>query len=79
MDYYKTYAPVVKWFAIRLMIIFRILFSLSLRQAGFITTYPQLLLELTSAWNFHKVSILPKRQKQGSEYLVNKMTSIDFK
>ena len=32
MTYYDTYAPVVTWFAIRLLIVFGILFSWSLRQ-----------------------------------------------
>ena len=41
MTYYDTYAPVITWFAIRLMIVFRILFSWSLRQVDFVMAYPQ--------------------------------------
>jgi hypothetical protein len=41
MNYYETYAPVVSWFAIRLMIIFGIDFNWSLRQVDFIMAYPQ--------------------------------------
>ncbi len=41
MNYYETYAPVVTWFAIRLMIIFGIIFQCSLRQVDFIMVYPQ--------------------------------------
>jgi hypothetical protein len=41
MNYYETYAPVVSWFAIRLMIIFGILFDWSLRQVDFIMAYSQ--------------------------------------
>ncbi len=41
MNYYKTYAPVVTWFAIRLMIVFGILFQWSLQQVDFIMAYPQ--------------------------------------
>ena len=41
MNYFETYAPVVTWFAIRLMIIFGIIFSWSLRQVDFVMAYPQ--------------------------------------
>ena len=46
MNYYETYAPVVTWFAIRLMIIFGILFQWSLRQVDFIMAYPQAPIEM---------------------------------
>ena len=46
MNYYETYAPVVTWFAIRLMIIFGILFHWSLRQVDFIMAYPQAPIEM---------------------------------
>ena len=46
MTYYDTYAPVVTWFAIRLMIVFGILFSWSLRQADFVMAYPQAPIEM---------------------------------
>ncbi len=41
MNYFKTYAPVVTWFAIRLMIIFGIIFGWALRQVDFVMAYPQ--------------------------------------
>jgi hypothetical protein len=41
MNYFETYAPVVTWFAIRLIIIMAILFTLSLRQIDFVQAYPQ--------------------------------------
>jgi hypothetical protein len=40
-NYYKTYAPVVTWFAIRLLIVFGILFNWALRQVDFVMAYPQ--------------------------------------
>jgi hypothetical protein len=46
MNYYKTYAPVVTWFAIRLMIVFGILFQWSLRQVDFVMAYPQAPIEM---------------------------------
>jgi hypothetical protein len=46
MNYYETYAPVVTWFAIRLMIKFDILFQWSLRQVDFIMAYPQAPIEM---------------------------------
>jgi hypothetical protein len=41
MNYYETYAPVVTWFAIRLIIMFGIIFHWTLRQVDFIMAYPQ--------------------------------------
>jgi hypothetical protein len=41
MNYFETYAPVVTWFAVRLMIIFGIIFSWSLCQVDFVMAYPQ--------------------------------------
>ena len=46
MTYYDTYAPVVTWFAIRLMIVFGILFSWSLLQVDFVMAYPQAPIEM---------------------------------
>ena len=46
MNYYETYAPVVTWFAIRLMIIFAIIFRWSLRQVDFVMAYPQAPIEM---------------------------------
>jgi hypothetical protein len=41
MNYFETYAPVVTWFAIRLMIIFGIILCWALRQVDFVMAYPQ--------------------------------------
>ncbi len=45
-NYYKTYAPVVTWFAIRLPIVFGILFDWALCQVDFIMAYPQAPIEM---------------------------------
>ncbi len=39
MNYYETYAPVVTWFAIRLMIVMGIIFNWTLRQVDFISSH----------------------------------------
>jgi hypothetical protein len=41
MNYLETYTPVVTWFAIRLMIIFGIIFCWTLQQVDFVMAYPQ--------------------------------------
>ena len=41
VNYFETYAPVVTWFAIRLMIVFGIIFGWSLKQIDFVMAYPQ--------------------------------------
>ncbi len=41
MNYFKTYAPVVTWFAIQLFIVFGILFNWALCQVNFVMAYPQ--------------------------------------
>ena len=41
LNYFETFAPVVTWFAIRLMLIVAILFMLALRQIDFVQAYPQ--------------------------------------
>jgi hypothetical protein len=41
MNYYETYAQVVTWFSIRLLIVIGILSGWSLRQCNFIMAYPQ--------------------------------------
>jgi hypothetical protein len=46
MNYFETYAPVVTWFAIRVMIIFGIIFCWALRQVDFIMAYPQAPIEM---------------------------------
>jgi hypothetical protein len=46
MNYFETYAPVVTWFAIRLMIIFGIIIGWALRQVDFVMAYPQAPIEM---------------------------------
>ncbi len=41
MNYFDTYATVVTWFAIRIITIIAILFTLAFRQVDFIQAYPQ--------------------------------------
>ena len=41
LNYYETYAPVVTWFAIRVMVTLAVFFSLYLRQIDFVQAYPQ--------------------------------------
>jgi hypothetical protein len=41
MNYFETYAPVVTWFAIRLVINFGIIFCWALQQVDFVMAYPQ--------------------------------------
>jgi hypothetical protein len=41
MNYYETCAPVMTWFAIRLLIVIGIIFGWALRQVDFIMAYPQ--------------------------------------
>ncbi|KAL7474652.1 hypothetical protein ACHAW6_000616, partial [Cyclotella cf. meneghiniana] len=40
-EYFDTYAPVVTWFAIRIIITISILFELTLQQIDFVQAYPQ--------------------------------------
>ena len=46
VNYYETYSPVVTWFAIRLMIVFSILFNRAMRQIDFVMAYPQAPIEM---------------------------------
>jgi hypothetical protein len=46
MNYFETYAPVVTWFTIRLVIIFGIIFCWALRQVDFVMAYPQAPIEM---------------------------------
>jgi hypothetical protein len=46
MNYYETYAPVVTWFAIRLMIGIGIIFCWALCQVVFVMAYPQAPIEI---------------------------------
>jgi hypothetical protein len=46
MNYFETYAPVVTWFAIRLMIMIKIIFGWYLHQVDFVMAYPQALIKM---------------------------------
>jgi hypothetical protein len=46
MNYFETYAPIVTWFAIKLMIIFGIIFCWALWQVDFVMAYPQAPIEM---------------------------------
>jgi hypothetical protein len=46
VNYFDTYAPVITWFAVRLMIMFGIINSWSMRQVDFIMAYPQAPIEM---------------------------------
>ena len=46
VNYYKTHAPVVTWFAIWLMIVFSILFNCAMRQIDFVMAFPQAPIEM---------------------------------
>jgi hypothetical protein len=46
MNYFETYAPVVTWFAIKLMIIFGIILCWALPQVDFVMAYSQAPLEM---------------------------------
>jgi hypothetical protein len=46
MNYYDTYAPVVTWFMIQLLIVFGILFDWPLCQVDFVMAYPQAPIEM---------------------------------
>ncbi len=45
LNYYKTYALIVTWFSIRLLIVIGIIFCWALCQVDFIMAYPQALIE----------------------------------
>ena len=46
VKYYDTHAPVMTWFAIRLMIVFGILFNRSMCQIDFVMAHPQAPIEM---------------------------------
>ena len=46
INYFENYAPVVTWFAIRLLIIFAILFKWALKQVDFFMAYTQAPIEM---------------------------------
>jgi hypothetical protein len=54
MNYFETYAPVVTWFAIRLVIVMGIIFNWALHQVDFVMAFPKLQLRWISIWNFLK-------------------------
>ncbi len=46
VNYYKTYAPVITWFAIKLMIVFALVFEKCLCQVDFVLAYTQAPIEM---------------------------------
>lgn len=90
MNYFETYAPIVTWFAIRLVIIFGIIFFWALRQINFVMAYPQAPIEeqgIETATGNSKDLVLKLlkniyRQKQAgrvwNSHLVEKLASIGF-
>jgi hypothetical protein len=46
VNYYDTHAPVLTWFAIRLLLVFGILFNQAMRQIDFIMAYQQAPIEM---------------------------------
>jgi len=46
INYYETYAPVVTWFAIRLLLVIVIILALASKQIDFIMAYPQAPIEM---------------------------------
>jgi hypothetical protein len=41
INYFDTYAPVITWFAIRLLMAIAIMFDLAMRQVDFVQAYPE--------------------------------------
>jgi hypothetical protein len=58
VNYFETYSPFVTWFAIRLMIVFGIIFCWALWQDDFVMAYPHAPVETDISWNCPKVSRL---------------------
>ena len=46
VNYYETYAPVVTWFAIRLLLVMALILKLSSKQIDFVMAYPQAPIEM---------------------------------
>ncbi len=58
MNYFETYAPIVTWFAIRLIIIFCMIFCWALQQLDLLWCILKVQSRWTSTWNYHKGSRL---------------------
>ncbi len=46
MNYFETYAPIVTWFVIRLLIVFAILYGWYLKQIDFVMAYTEAPIEM---------------------------------
>jgi hypothetical protein len=46
VNYFETFTPIERWFAIRLMIIFGIIFCWAIQQVDFVMAYPQASIEM---------------------------------
>ncbi|KAL3786278.1 hypothetical protein HJC23_005356 [Cyclotella cryptica] len=78
MNYFETYAPVVTWFAIRLIIVMAILFTLSLRQIDFVQAYPQAPIETDMYMECPRELRHVTAGYVWNSYLVEKLRSIGF-
>ena len=64
INYFETYAPVVTWFAIRLMVTFALIFGWTLKQIDFIMAYPQAPIECDLYMDLpHGISVKGKNSK----------------
>ncbi len=54
LNYFDTYAHVVTWYAIRLLLIFAVLYGWSLRQVNFVMAYPHAPIEMDMFMDFPK-------------------------
>lgn len=74
VNYFETYAPVVTWFAIRLMIVFGIVFGWTLKQIDFIMAYPQAPIEMDLFMELpHGISVKGKRSTDYALKLVKNL------
>ena len=64
INYFDTYAPVVTWFAIRLMVTFELIFGWTLKQIDFIMAYPQAPIKCNLYMDLpHGISVKGKNSK----------------
>ena len=52
VNYFDTYAPVITWFAVRLMLMFGIINGWAMRQVDFVMAYPQAPIEMPMYMDF---------------------------
>ena len=59
INYFETYAPVVNWFAVRLLLALSLLFGWQTRQIDFVLAYPQAPIECDMDMNLPRGIIVP--------------------